>query len=55
MVRHKKVPAARITVFDSTGVPLEDVAAAAGVYERAIADGSGVSIALGSGSRNATL
>jgi ornithine cyclodeaminase/alanine dehydrogenase-like protein (mu-crystallin family) len=30
-----------ITVFDSTGTALEDVAAAAAVYERALAAGRG--------------
>lgn len=48
VVRQKHVPAGRITIFDSTGVPIEDVAAAAVVYERAVADGSGASVALGS-------
>jgi alanine dehydrogenase len=36
-----------ITVFDSTGTALEDVAAAALVYERAVASGVGRNIALG--------
>lgn len=48
VVRYKHVPAGRVTVFDSTGVPLEDVVAAAAVYGRAVADGSGASITLGS-------
>ena len=37
-----------ITVFDSTGTALEDVAAAAIVYERAVAAGAGLAVALGS-------
>jgi alanine dehydrogenase len=36
-----------ITIFDSTGTALEDVAAAAIVYERAVAQGKGVAVALG--------
>jgi ornithine cyclodeaminase/alanine dehydrogenase-like protein (mu-crystallin family) len=36
-----------ITVFDSTGTALEDVAAAAVVYERALAAGVGQGVALG--------
>jgi len=36
-----------ITIFDSTGTALEDVSAAALVYERAIATGVGVFLALG--------
>lgn len=36
-----------IIVFDSTGTALQDVAAAAIVYERAVATGAGVSIDLG--------
>jgi alanine dehydrogenase len=36
-----------ITVFDSTGTALEDVAAAAVVYERAVAAGVGHSVAFG--------
>ena len=36
-----------ITVFDSTGTALEDVAAAAVVYERAVARGGAPEIALG--------
>jgi alanine dehydrogenase len=35
-----------ITIFDSTGTAIEDVAAAAMVYQRALAAGRGVSIAL---------
>jgi len=37
-----------ITVFDSTGTALEDVAAAAIVYERAVASGRGLAVDLGS-------
>jgi alanine dehydrogenase len=37
-----------ITVFDSTGTALEDVAAAAMVYERAVASGRGLAVDLGS-------
>jgi ornithine cyclodeaminase/alanine dehydrogenase-like protein (mu-crystallin family) len=36
-----------ITIFDSTGTALEDVAAAALVYERAVEAGSGFTVALG--------
>jgi len=36
-----------VTVFDSTGTALQDVAAAAVVYERALAAGAGVQIPLG--------
>lgn len=36
-----------ITVFDSTGTALEDVAAAVAVYERAIVEGRGVRLQLG--------
>ena len=36
-----------ITVFDSTGVAVEDVAAAALVYERAVATGRGLRVELG--------
>ena len=36
-----------ITIFDSTGTALEDVAAAVVVYEKAIAAGVGLSVALG--------
>lgn len=39
--------AEELTVFDSTGTALEDVAAAAVVYERALAAGAGLRIALG--------
>lgn len=37
-----------ITIFDSTGTALQDVAAAAIVYERAIAGGAGLEVAIGS-------
>jgi len=36
-----------ITVFDSTGTALQDVAAAVIAYERAVATGAGLSVALG--------
>ncbi|HXB54230.1 MAG TPA: ornithine cyclodeaminase family protein [Vicinamibacteria bacterium] len=36
-----------ITVFDSTGTALEDVAAAVAVYERALSAGVGLAVALG--------
>jgi ornithine cyclodeaminase/alanine dehydrogenase-like protein (mu-crystallin family) len=36
-----------IIIFDSTGVPIEDVAAAAIVYERALAENSGLGVRLG--------
>ena len=36
-----------IVIFDSTGMALQDVAAAAAVYERARAEGRGVSVSLG--------
>ena len=36
-----------ITVFDSTGTALQDVAAAAVVYEKAVAAGAGLTVALG--------
>jgi alanine dehydrogenase len=39
--------AAEITIFDSTGTALQDVAAAAVVYEKALAAGRGLSVALG--------
>lgn len=42
-----RVSAGEITLFDSTGTGLQDVAAAALAYERALAAGAGVSIALG--------
>jgi ornithine cyclodeaminase/alanine dehydrogenase-like protein (mu-crystallin family) len=38
---------AEITVFDSTGTALQDVAAAALVYEKAMADGIGLHYVLG--------
>ena len=37
-----------ITVFDSTGVALEDVASAAWIYQRAVAGNVGTSISFGS-------
>jgi ornithine cyclodeaminase/alanine dehydrogenase-like protein (mu-crystallin family) len=40
-----------VVVFDSTGTAIEDVAAAAAVYERAIADGRGAPIELAEASR----
>ena len=36
-----------ITIFDSTGTALQDVAAAAIVYEKALARGAGLRVALG--------
>ncbi len=39
--------AEEITIFDSTGTALEDVAAAAVVYEKALAGGVGLTVALG--------
>jgi ornithine cyclodeaminase/alanine dehydrogenase-like protein (mu-crystallin family) len=36
-----------ITVFDSTGTALEDVAAAVAVYERALTAGVGLAVVLG--------
>ena len=39
--------ASEITVFDSTGTALEDVAAALLVYERAVEQGSGMVVRLG--------
>jgi alanine dehydrogenase len=41
-----RISADEITIFDSTGVAIEDVAAAAVVYERAIAVGRGITIDL---------
>jgi alanine dehydrogenase len=38
---------AEIVVFDSTGTALQDVAAAAVVFERAAAAGAGISLDLG--------
>jgi ornithine cyclodeaminase/alanine dehydrogenase-like protein (mu-crystallin family) len=38
---------AEITVFDSTGTAIQDVAVAAHVYEKAVASGRGLRIALG--------
>ena len=39
-------PGARVTVFDSTGMALQDVAAAAAVFERAVAAGRGTPVHL---------
>jgi ornithine cyclodeaminase/alanine dehydrogenase-like protein (mu-crystallin family) len=36
-----------ITLFDSTGTALQDVAAAVAVYERALAEGSGIAVRFG--------
>jgi ornithine cyclodeaminase/alanine dehydrogenase-like protein (mu-crystallin family) len=36
-----------ITLFDSTGTGVQDVAAAAVVYQRAVATGAGVTVRLG--------
>jgi len=48
--RPGRTSAGEITIFDSTGVAIEDVAAAAAVYERAIAAGRGLTLDLaGSG------
>jgi alanine dehydrogenase len=44
--RPGRTSAEEITIFDSTGVAIEDVAAAAAVYERALAAGRGVTIDL---------
>jgi alanine dehydrogenase len=38
---------AEITIFDSTGTAIEDVAAAAMVYEKAVASGAGLRVSLG--------
>jgi ornithine cyclodeaminase/alanine dehydrogenase-like protein (mu-crystallin family) len=38
---------AQITLFDSTGTAVQDVAAAVRIYQRAVADGAGVRTALG--------
>lgn len=37
----------QITLFDSTGLGLQDVAAAAGIYRRALAQGAGTRLAIG--------
>ena len=42
-----RIDAAEITLFDSTGTALQDVAAAARIYEQAVARGAGLSVALG--------
>jgi ornithine cyclodeaminase/alanine dehydrogenase-like protein (mu-crystallin family) len=39
-----------ITIFDSTGMALQDVAAAAAVYEKARRQGAGVRLSLATGS-----
>ena len=44
--RPGRTSADEITIFDSTGVAIEDVAAAVVVYERAIASGRGITIDL---------
>jgi ornithine cyclodeaminase/alanine dehydrogenase-like protein (mu-crystallin family) len=44
--RPGRTSAGEITIFDSTGVAIEDVAAAAAVYERAIAAGRGLTLDL---------
>jgi alanine dehydrogenase len=44
-----RTSAEEITVFDSTGTALEDVAAAAAVYEKATAAGRGISFSFSSG------
>jgi alanine dehydrogenase len=36
-----------VTVFDSTGTALEDVASAVVAYERAVAEGRGIRVRLG--------
>jgi alanine dehydrogenase len=41
-----RTSADEITIFDSTGVAIEDVAAAAAVYEKAVASGRGLTIDL---------
>jgi ornithine cyclodeaminase/alanine dehydrogenase-like protein (mu-crystallin family) len=49
-----RLTAEEIVIFDSTGTALQDVAAAAVVYERARSAGVGASIELGYSSRGAT-
>jgi ornithine cyclodeaminase/alanine dehydrogenase-like protein (mu-crystallin family) len=44
--RPGRTRADEITIFDSTGTAIEDVAAAAMVYERALAAGRGLSVEL---------
>ena len=46
-VRPGRLSDDEIVIFDSTGMALEDVAAAAAVYERAVRAGCGVKIDLG--------
>jgi ornithine cyclodeaminase/alanine dehydrogenase-like protein (mu-crystallin family) len=41
--------AEEIVIFDSTGTAVEDVAAAAVVYQRAVATGAGLTVRLGGG------
>jgi ornithine cyclodeaminase/alanine dehydrogenase-like protein (mu-crystallin family) len=45
-IRPGRLSADEVIVFDSTGMALQDVAAAAVVYERAVAEGRGVEIRL---------
>lgn len=47
-LRSGRTAASEITVFDSTGTALQDVAAAAAAYERALTAGRGVAVTLGS-------
>jgi len=44
--RAGRTSAEEIIIFDSTGTALQDVASAAIVYERAVAAGRGITIAL---------
>jgi ornithine cyclodeaminase/alanine dehydrogenase-like protein (mu-crystallin family) len=44
--RPGRVSPEEITVFDSTGIALEDVAAAAAAYERALSQGRGARVRL---------
>jgi ornithine cyclodeaminase/alanine dehydrogenase-like protein (mu-crystallin family) len=45
--RAGRTRADEVTVFDSTGTALEDVAAAVAVYERGLAEGAGLEVRLG--------
>jgi ornithine cyclodeaminase/alanine dehydrogenase-like protein (mu-crystallin family) len=45
--RAGRTRADEVTVFDSTGTALEDVAAAVAVYERGLAEGAGLEVQLG--------
>ena len=45
--RPGRTRADEVTVFDSTGTALEDVAAAVTVYERGVAEGAGLEVVLG--------